>query len=66
MVHFNEDKLIIELVHPLPKEACCELKQAIIISLQAQTGELAVTEDDRKEANFVLLELLRQLTCENR
>ena len=55
MVTIKEDRLIIEIKHPLPKEGLKDLRLAIINSIQAQP----VISDEQAQHNSVLLDILR-------
>lgn len=60
MITITEDKLIIELEHPVPEEFMFDLKQGIIDSIQAQDPQ-AVNREELQRANNSLLELLRSI-----
>jgi hypothetical protein len=60
MIKIEEDKLIIEIKHPCPKEFSNDLKEALIGTIQFQTQDF----NNPKELhliNFTLLELLKNL-----
>ena len=58
MITIKDNKLIIELEHVMPEEFIKDIQQAIIYSIQNQSGKCDVKE--LQESNCSLLELLRQ------
>ena len=61
MIHLVEEKIVIILSHPCPKEAIIDLQRGIIEALQyqfAHPDELPIREQ-QNEGNYLLLELLK-------
>jgi hypothetical protein len=65
MVHFSENKLIIELEHPCPKELLYDLQQALVNVLQVQFILEHNPDKNLTFANYTLMELLRELLKNN-
>lgn len=64
MIHLKDDRIVIEIDTPLPKEWIKDLQHSIVEILQNQythKEEEAITEitDELKEANYFMLELLK-------
>lgn len=60
MINIQENKLIIEISHPCPKEFHRDLKEAIIGTIQKQNAESG-THEELHFINCTLLELLKNL-----
>ena len=60
MIRIEEEKLIIEISHPVPEEFLSDLKKSIIESIQNQVDEPADVGEVHF-ANYILLELLKNL-----
>jgi hypothetical protein len=60
MIKIEEEKLIIEIKHPCPKDFQRDLKEAIIGTIQYQNPD-ATTPEDLHFINCTLLELMKNL-----
>lgn len=61
MVRIGDEKIIIEINDPAPKEFVAELKIALICLLQERDLNEVTDLIDLKETNFIVLELLKNL-----
>lgn len=60
MISTTKTKVVIALSHPCPDEFVKDLKQSVLLTIQAQDPQ-AVNKEELQEANTTLLELLRAL-----
>jgi hypothetical protein len=60
MVKIENEKLIIEIEHPCPEEFKCDLKDAIIRTIQYQSQDFG-TAKELHQINYTLLELLKNM-----
>ena len=61
MVRIEDEKIIIEIDDPAPKEFIAALKIALICLLQERDLNEATCLIDLKETNYMVLELLKNL-----